>query len=186
MHPKLRKGSQVEDSNQNSLSVSQSLSIDLSMFGLRLLMNNCLEMQTTNLLCTLPVSHYMNLCQAKQLQRSPQYRKSCTHCSFKYEVNIVPIYLLCLGKTFPFLLCWGYKDSNCLLHGTKHVQRFHCVCGYPSASIKQKAIESQQTLFQEKNPKKVKNQREKHGQAFLPAFLIPSKVGSVICPETFP
>ena len=137
-------------------------------------------MQTTNLLLTLPVSHYLNLCQAKQLQSSPWYRKSLTQCSFKYKVNIVPIYLVCRGETVPFLLPWGYTWQQLPLTRT----RISLCLWLSSCLCKTKSCWELADIV---SVKSLKKQREKHGQAFLPFFFYnPQQVESMVCPETFP
>lgn len=156
------------------------------MFGFRLSMNNLLR--NANSIFSPYTSSFSLYESVKQLQRSPQYRKSRTHCSFKHKVNIVPFIFSAWGKPFHFCSFGTTHHNSCLLHGMEHMDFTRISpCFWLSSCLHQtKSCWESADNVSVKTLKKNKK-RSMIWIFFLLVwvFLTPSKVENVICPETF-
>lgn len=139
------------------------------MFEFRLSMNNLLRNANSTFS---PYTSSFSLYESvKQLQRSPQYRKSRTHCSFKHKMNIVPFIFSGWGKPFHFCSFGTTHDNSCLLHGMEHMDFTRISpCFWLSCCLHQtKSCWESADNVSVKSLKK--NQKEKHGLDFFPVGL---------------
>lgn len=108
----------------------------------------CLEMQIAYFLLTLPVSHYMNLSSSCNVPLSTESHVLTAALNTKwtlYHLSSLP------GGNPSISAPLGLHTTTVASYmawNTWISQGFHHVSGYLAASIKQRAVESQQIMFQ--------------------------------------